>query len=95
MANTSKNLTIASLVIGAIGFSMFLYCKFMFSKAEGQKCPVNMASKLVIALGLFLLAGAVYELANKQEKFCAGYCNTAHDPDNPMSYNLFCGPPPS
>ena len=55
-----------------------------------------MASKVLVALGVFLLAGAVYELSDKNEPFCASYCSTAHDPDSdPWSYKTFCGPPPS
>jgi len=84
------------MVLGGLGLLMFLYCKLVYSKASGQKCPANLVSKLVIAIGVFLLAGAVYELSDKSEPFCASYCSTAHDPDsNPWSYRTFCGPPPS
>ena len=96
MTVKAKNLTIASLVMGSLGFVLFLYCKVGYSKAKGQKCPVNLASKVLVALGVFLLAGAVYELSDKNEPFCASYCSTAHDPDSdPWSYKTFCGPPPS
>jgi len=63
--NKAKNLTIASLVMGSLGFVLFLYCKLSYSKADGAKCPANMASKVLIALGVFLLASAVYELSDK------------------------------
>ena len=96
MTVKAKNLTIASLVMGSLGFVLFLYCKIGYSKANGEKCPLNMASKVLVALGVFLLAGAVYELSDKNEPFCASYCSTAHDPDSdPWSYKTFCGPPPS
>ena len=96
MTVKAKNLTIASLVMGSLGFVLFLYCKIGYSKAKGETCPLNMASKVLVALGVFLLAGAVYELSDKNEPFCASYCSTAHDPDSdPWSYKTFCGPPPS
>jgi hypothetical protein len=96
MTVKAKNLTLASIVLGSLGFVLFIYCKLGYSKAQGQKCPLNLASKVLIAIGIFLLAGAVYELSDKNEPFCASYCSTAHDPDsNPWSYKTFCGPPPS
>ena len=92
----AKNLTIASIVLGALGFLMFIYCKLHDSKGKGKNYPINMASKVLVALGVFLLAGAVYELSDKSEPFCASYCSTAHDPESdPWSYKTFCGPPPS
>ena len=87
----AKNLTLASIVFGSMGFVLFLYCKLRYHKAKGEKCPINMASKILVALGVFLLAGAVYELADKLEPYCA----TAHDPDSAWSYKAHCGPPPS
>ena len=82
MTVKAKNLTIASLVMGSLGFVLFIYCKLRHSKAQGQKCPLKMASKALIAIGIFLLAGAVYELSDKKEPFCASYCSTAHDTDS-------------
>ena len=96
MTVKAKNLTLASIVLGSLGFVLFIYCKLGYSKAQGQKCPLNLASKVLIAIGIFLLAGAVYELSDKNEPFCASYCSTAHDTDSdPWSYKTFCGPPPS
>ena len=71
MTVKAKNLTIASIVFGMLGFLMFLYCKNFYSKAKGQECPVNLISKITVAIGVFLLAGAVYELSDKSESFRA------------------------
>ena len=38
MTVKAKNLTIASLVMGSLGFVLFLYCKIGYSKAKGEKC---------------------------------------------------------
>jgi hypothetical protein len=62
--NKAKNLTIASFIMGSLGFILFVYCKV---GVKGKKCVVNMASKIIVALGVFLLAGAVYELSEKNE----------------------------
>jgi len=66
MTDKAKNLTTASLITGSLGFILFIYCKLSYSKARGEKCPVNMLSKILVAIGVFLLAGAVYELADNK-----------------------------
>ena len=57
----AKKLTLASIIIGSMGFVLFLYCKLRYHNAKGGKCPLNMISAILMALGVFLLAGAVYD----------------------------------
>jgi hypothetical protein len=65
----ARGLAIASLVFGSIGFALFLYCKFTRTKAQNEKFPLNMISKLFVALGVFLLAGAVVDLTTPKENY--------------------------
>lgn len=60
----AKNLTIASLVVGSVGLVIFLFCK----TTKGKKSSLKMISKLMIAIGVFLLAGAVYEISENETK---------------------------
>ena len=64
--NTSKNLTIASLVLGGVGALLFI-----IYKVRGAKKSSLMAngSKLLIAIGIILLAIAVLLLSEDREPY--------------------------
>ena len=64
--NTSKNLTIASLVLGGVGALLFL-----IYKTRGAKKSSLMAngSKLLIAFGIILLAVSVLLLSKDKEPY--------------------------
>ncbi|MHA1280455.1 MAG: hypothetical protein ACTSQ8_25080 [Candidatus Helarchaeota archaeon] len=64
--NTSKNLTIASLVLGGVGALLFI-----IYKVRGGKKSSLMAngSKLLIAIGIILLAIAVLLLSEDREPY--------------------------
>ncbi len=64
--NTSKNLTIASLVLGGVGALLFI-----IYKVRGVKKSSLMAngSKLLIAIGIILLAIAVLLLSEDREPY--------------------------
>ena len=66
----ARGLTISSLVIGSIGFALFVYPKLTGMKGPYEKYLL-MASKLLVALGVFLLAGAVLDLATPHEFYVA------------------------
>lgn len=97
---SAKSLTIASIILGAVGLAIFiLYKSQNFARAR----LFGYTAKATIALGIFLLALAVLELAddrdclipNPHEGFCSSYCSASHDPDSEWSYKAYCGPPPS
>jgi hypothetical protein len=69
--NTSKNLTIASLVLGGVGALLFL-----IHKTRGVKKSSLMAngSKLLIAIGIILLAIAVLLLSENRDSFSYKDC---------------------
>jgi hypothetical protein len=69
--NTSKNLTIASLVLGGVGALLFL-----IHKTRGVKKSSLMAngSKLLIAIGIILLAIAVLLLIENRDSFSYKDC---------------------
>ena len=80
-------LTISSIVFGGFGFVLFLGCKISHSKSQSGSCTPKFLSKLLIAIGVFLLAGAVFELSNTES-----YCSTLQDPNSLWSYRTFSRP---
>ena len=66
--NTSKNLTITSLVLGGVGALLFLIHKTRVGKKSSL---MSNGSKLLIASGIILLAIAVLLLSEDRDDFSA------------------------
>ena len=64
--NTSKNLTIASLVLGGVGALLFLIHKIRGFKKSSL---IANGSKLLIAIGIILLAISVMLLGENRHAF--------------------------
>ena len=64
--NTSKNLTIASLVLGGVGALLFIIYKMRGGKKSSLMAK---GSKLLIAIGIILLAIAVLLLNEDRESY--------------------------
>jgi len=66
--NTSKNLTITSLVLGGVGALLFLIHK---TRGGKKSSLMSNGSKLLIASGIILLAIAVLLLSEDRDDFSA------------------------
>ncbi len=64
--NTSKNLTIASLVLGGVGALLFIIYKMRGGKKSSL---IAKGSKILIAIGIILLAIAVLLLSEDRESY--------------------------